>query len=54
MRSDPNALFGFWVEVKVGRDRLSPSQQEFIRREEECGGVVIVGTAGDLAKALEV
>lgn len=33
----------FWVEVKVGPDKLRPAQVEFKRREEAAGGVVLVG-----------
>ena len=40
----------FWVEVKVGKDKLRPAQVAFKAREEQAGGVVIVG---DLAVVLE-
>ena len=39
----PRARRSLWLEVKVGRDKLSPAQKAFLQREEDCGGVVIVG-----------
>jgi len=33
----------FWVEVKVGSDRLRPAQEGFRERAERCGQTVLVG-----------
>lgn len=42
----------FWVEVKVGKDRLRPAQSVFKGLAEQAGGVVIVGTAADVVAFL--
>lgn len=34
---------GFWCEVKVGKDTLSPDQQAFIARERRLGRACVVG-----------
>ena len=39
----------FWVEVKVGRDKLSPAQVSFKAASEAAGIPVIVGRAGEVA-----
>lgn len=41
-----------WLEVKVGRDKLSPAQVAFRAVMELAGIPVIVGTAGDAAEFL--
>lgn len=48
----PPIMCDFWVEVKVGDDKLSPGQKEFKRRADACHRIVIVGTAVDVAKYL--
>lgn len=42
----------FWVEVKVGRDKLSPEQIDFKRVSEAAGIPVVVGRVGDVADFL--
>lgn len=44
----------FWVEVKVGRDKLSPAQAEFKARSGMAGVPVIVGHAKDVIDFLEM
>ena len=42
------------VEVKVGKDKLSPEQIRFLEDVKKGGGIAIVAScAGDVAKALE-
>jgi len=43
----------FWMEVKVGRDKLRQGQKDFIERERRSGGIVVVGTADDLIRFLK-
>ena len=49
---DQNSSLRFWVEVKVGRDKLSTAQQAFKAHEEACGGIVIVGGIADVERFL--
>jgi hypothetical protein len=42
----------FFVEVKVGRDKLNPAQVGFKQAEETCGGTVIVGGESEVEKHL--
>ena len=39
----PRYKMAFWFEVKVGDDKLSEVQDEFIKREVACGSKVVVG-----------
>ncbi len=38
----------FFIEVKVGKDRLRPAQAEFIEAARECGVDVVVGGMTDV------
>ena len=53
LAQDPGRC-AFWVEVKVGRDRLSPEQRDFIAREEAAGGSVVVGGLDDVLEKIRV
>ena len=44
----------FWVEVKVGKDRLRDSQREFKCLSGIAGVPVVVGRVGDVADFLEL
>ena len=44
----------FWVEVKVGRDKLRESQREFKLRSDIAGVPVVVGRVGDVADFLDI
>lgn len=46
-------LESFWVEVKVGKDKLSPAQRAFVAREEAAGGTVVVGGLEDVLAWIE-
>lgn len=50
----PREGMSFWVEVKVGRDRLSDPQAAFARAETDSGGRVLVGGLEDVAAYLGV
>ena len=41
-----------WMEVKVGKDRLRPAQEEFIRTVQKAGRLVVVGRCKDLMQAM--
>ena len=42
------------IEVKVGRDRLSPDQEDWMERVEACEGVAVVAhTLDDVIAALD-
>ncbi|MCK4306442.1 MAG: VRR-NUC domain-containing protein [Candidatus Eisenbacteria sp.] len=43
-----------WVEVKVGKDKLSPAQVAFIAREHACGGAVLVGDVDTVIEFLGI
>ena len=43
----------FWMEVKVGRDKLRTAQDAFIEREGECGRAVVVGDLDALMANVE-
>ena len=43
----------FWIEVKVGRDKLRPAQAEFKAAWDAAGVPVVVGRASDVADWLE-
>lgn len=45
--------FTFWVEVKVGRDKLRPKQAEFKALSETAGVPVVVGRACDVVDWLD-
>ena len=47
------SLTAFWVEVKVGRDKMRDSQVEFRVWSEDGGVPVVVGRACDVADWLE-
>lgn len=43
----------FWVEVKVGRDKLRDAQMEFRFFERACGGSVVVGGVEEVIQHLK-